>query len=217
MANLHPKKRAALIVIDVQNDFCPHGALPVPGGDAVVPVINRLTTRFDHVIFTQDWHVPAHISFASAHPGHHPFETIAVPGGEQMLWPDHCVQGTEGAAFHPEVAVDSAELIVRKGFRRDMDAYSAFFENDKVTPSGLSGYLTDRGLHELYLSGLATDVCVRHSAIDAARIGFSVHVIADACRGIDTNGSVRFAWDAMATNGVVQISAAAVLENGVRE
>ena len=208
------EKSRTLIVIDVQNDFCPGGALPVPEGDVVVPVINRLLKHFDHIILTQDWHVQDHISFASFHPEHQPFDSIPLPHGRQTLWPDHCVQGTVGAEIHPDLTVDRAELIVRKGFRKDLDSYSAFYENDKVTPTGLSGYLKERGLHDLYLVGLATDYCVRDSAVDAARLGFSVHVIEDACRGIDINGSVKAAWDSMMSNGIVRISEGAFYDEG---
>ena len=208
------EKSRALIVIDVQNDFCLGGALPVPEGDAVIPFINRIVKRFDHVILTQDWHVPEHISFASAHPGHQPFDLVKLPHGQQTLWPDHCVQGTQGAAIHPALSVDTVELIVRKGFRRDLDSYSAFYENDRVTPTGLSGYLKERGLHELYFAGLATDFCVHDSAVNAARLGFSVHVIEDACRGIDINGSVRAAWDSMMSSGVVRIGEGTFLDEG---
>ena len=158
--------------------------------------------------------MPEHISFASSHPGHQPFDLIELPRGRQTLWPDHCVQGTEGAAIHPALSVDTAELVVRKGFRKDLDSYSAFYENDKVTPTGLSGYLKERGLRELYLVGLATDFCVRDSAVDAARLGFSVNVIEDACRGIDMNGSLEAAWDAMLSNGVVRTSGWAFLAGG---
>lgn len=188
-----------LLVIDVQIDFCPGGGLAVPGGDAVVPVINRLAGRFRHVILTQDWHPRDHRSFASAHPGKKPFETAALPYGEQMLWPDHCVQGTRGAAFHSGLAVPHAELILRKGFRADIDSYSAFFENDRKTPTGLTGYLRERGFRRVFLAGLALDYCVRHSAEDAVRGGFSATVIADACRGIgdDTIAAAQRSFTAL--------------------
>ena len=201
-----------LIVIDAQNDFCPGGALPVSDGDAVIPVINRLMSHFDHVILTQDWHTKGHISFASSHPGKHPFDLVELAYGEQTLWPDHCVQGTNGAAFHPSLLVSSAESILRKGFRKKLDSYSAFYENDRATPTGLSGYLKERGLHDVYLAGLATDFCVHDSAIDAMRLGFSVHVIEDACKGIDINGSVKAAWDSMSSNGVLRVSERAFCE-----
>ena len=162
----------ALIVIDVQNDFCPGGALAVEDGDAVVPVINGLIERFDHVVLTQDCHPEGHSSFASSHQGKAPFETIEMPYGTQTLWPDHCVQGTKGAAFHEGLAWDKAELVIRKGFRSAIDSYSAFFENDHETPTGLSGYLRERGITRVTLAGLATDFCVAYSAIDARRQGF---------------------------------------------
>src|SRR6202023_2514521 len=161
-----------LLVIDVQKDFCPGGALAVADGDAVVPVINRLAERFDHVVLTQDWHPSGHGSFATSHPGSAPFQTIAMPYGQQTLWPDHCVQGTVGAAFHPQLKTDRAELVIRKGFRGDIHSYSAFYENDRRTPTGLAGYLRERGLKRIFLAGLATDFCVHYSAVDAHRLGF---------------------------------------------
>ncbi len=182
--------RDILIVIDVQNDFCPGGALPVAHGQEVVPVINRYASRFRDVILTQDWHPPGHESFASAHPGHKPFQEIDAPYGPQILWPDHCVQATPGAAFHPDLALPHAELIVRKGFRRNIDSYSAFFENDHTTPTGLGGYLRERGFARIFFAGLAFDFCVRFSAEDARRLGFDVVVIEEGCRGIDINDSV---------------------------
>ena len=179
-----------LLVVDVQNDFCPGGKLAVPHGDEVVPLVNRLATKFPHVVLTQDWHPQGHLSFASAHPGRQPFETINVAYGPQVLWPDHCVQGTQGAEFHSALAVPQAELIVRKGFRRAIDSYSALFENDRRTPTGLSGYLRERGLQRLFLAGLALDFCVRYSAEDAHAQGFDVVVVEDACRAIDVDGSL---------------------------
>jgi nicotinamidase/pyrazinamidase len=179
-----------LIAVDVQNDFCPGGRLAVPDGDAVVPVINRLAQKYRHVVLTQDWHPPAHLSFASAHPGRKPFETIAAPYGPQELWPDHCVQDTPGAEFRRDLVAPHAELILRKGFRREIDSYSAFYENDHTTATGLAGYLKERGLTRVFLAGLAFDFCVRYSAEDAHRCGFAIVVIEDACRGIDVNGSV---------------------------
>jgi nicotinamidase/pyrazinamidase len=179
-----------LLVVDVQNDFCPGGKLAVPAGDEVVPLVNRLGARFPHVVLTQDWHPPGHRSFASAHPGRQPFETVAFPYGPQVLWPDHCVQGTPGAEFHPGLRIAHAELVIRKGYRRDIDSYSAFYENDHRTPTGLAGYLRERGLARVFLAGLALDFCVRYSAEDAHRCGFAVVVIEDACRGIDVDGSV---------------------------
>ncbi|MBV1700135.1 MAG: bifunctional nicotinamidase/pyrazinamidase [Hyphomicrobiales bacterium] len=195
-----------LLVIDVQNDFCPGGALAVADGDAVVPVINRLSKRFNHVVLTQDWHPVGHSSFATAHPGSAPFETATMSYGEQTLWPDHCVQGTHGAAFHPQLSTECAELVIRKGFRDEMDSYSAFFENDRRTPTGLSGYLRDRGLQRLFLVGLATDYCVHYSAVDARRLGFEAVVIESGCRGIDLAGSLASAWIAMKQAGVQRIS-----------
>ncbi|QPC86133.1 bifunctional nicotinamidase/pyrazinamidase [Mesorhizobium sp. NBSH29] len=180
----------ALVVIDVQNDFCPGGALAVAGGDAVVPLINALEREFEHVILTQDWHPPHHSSFASTHPGKSAFETIDKPYGLQTLWPDHCVQGSAGAAFHPNLSRTRAELIVRKGFRSEIDSYSAFFENDHVTPTGLGGYLAERGIRDITLVGLATDFCVAFSALDAGRLGLNVTVRLEACRAIDLDGSL---------------------------
>jgi nicotinamidase/pyrazinamidase len=179
-----------LLVIDVQNDFCPGGALAVPHGDEVVPIVNRLASRFANVVLTQDWHPPGHESFASSHPGHKPFELTTAGYGPQVLWPDHCVQGTPGAEFHPALSTPHAELVVRKGFRRAIDSYSAFYENDHKTPTGLAGYLRERSLTNVYVAGLAFDFCVRYTAEDARRAGFTVAVIEDACRGIDLDGSV---------------------------
>jgi nicotinamidase/pyrazinamidase len=180
-----PGESAALLVVDVQNDFCPGGKLEVPGGDRVVPLINRIAVRFPHVLLTQDWHTPAHQSFASSHAGKRPFETTQLTYGEQILWPDHCVQGTQGAEFHPDLDIPHAELILRKGFRRNIDSYSAFYENDGKTPTGLAGYLRERGIDTLYLAGLALDFCVFYSARDGKREGFNMFVIEDACRAID--------------------------------
>lgn len=199
----------ALLVIDVQNDFCPGGALPVPEGDAVIPVINELTGRFHHVLQTQDWHPDGHQSFASSHDEHAPYDTIAVDYGEQVLWPDHCVQGTEGAAFPPDLDTTPTELIIRKGFRPQIDSYSAFYENDGTTRTGLAGYLRERGIDTLYLCGLATDFCVKWSALDGRKEGFDVYVIEDATRGIDQDGSLAAAWKAMNEAGVQVISAEA--------
>ena len=191
-----------LIVVDVQNDFCPGGALAVPDGDAVVAIINRLTGRFAHRVLTQDWHPAGHSSFASSHPGKAPFETTRMPYGTQVLWPDHCIQGSAGAAFHAELEVDGAELIIRKGFRPGIDSYSAFFENDRTTPTGLAGYLRDRGFSRVVLAGLATDFCVAYSALDARSLGFETVVATDACRAIDLNGSLDAAMRDMAAAGV---------------
>jgi nicotinamidase/pyrazinamidase len=178
------------LVIDVQNDFCPGGALAVVGGDEVIEPILRIAPRFEHIILTQDWHPANHSSFASAHPGKKPYEQIEMPYGAQTLWPEHCVQGTHGAEFHPKLHLPKAELILRKGFRREIDSYSAFFENDRTTPTGLAGYLRERGLTRVFLVGLAYDFCVGYSALDARRLGFEVIVIRDACRAIDLDGSV---------------------------
>lgn len=195
-----------LLVIDVQNDFCPGGALAVADGDAVVPVINGLADRFRHVVLTQDWHPPAHSSFASSHPGSAPFGTITMPYGQQTLWPDHCVQGTKGAGFHPQLKTDSAELVIRKGFRGEIDSYSAFYENDRRTPTGLAGYLRERGLRRIFLAGLATDFCVYYSAADARRLGFDTVLIEAGCRAIDLAGSLDAAWTGMAAAGVQRIN-----------
>lgn len=194
---IQPDDNDLLLVIDVQNDFCPGGALAVADGDAVVPVINRLAERFDHVVLTQDWHPAGHSSFATSHPGSAAFETIDMPYGRQTLWPDHCVQGTSGAAFHPQLATDRAELIIRKGFRPTIDSYSAFYENDRRTPTGLAGYLRERGLRRIFLAGLATDFCVRYSAVDARQLGFTTILIEAGCRAIDLAGSLEAAWAEM--------------------
>ena len=199
---------AALVVVDVQNDFCPGGALEVPDGDAVVAAINRLAPRFSARILTQDWHPPGHRSFASSHAGRAPFETAELAYGEQVLWPDHCVQGTTGAAFHPDLATDGADLVLRKGFRPEIDSYSAFYENDRRTPTGLAGYLRGRGISCLAFVGLATDFCVAWSAIDGAREGFEVAVIEDACRAIDLDGSLAAAWEQMAAANVARVRTA---------
>ena len=191
-----------LVIIDVQNDFCPGGSLAVPEGDQVVPVINRLAGQFAHVVLTQDWHPSGHRSFASAHPGRKPFETAELAYGTQVLWPDHCVQNTPGAAFHAGLDVSRAELIVRKGFRPAIDSYSAFFENDRRTPTGLGGYLSERGFKRAFFVGLATDFCVRYSAEDAARLGFETVVVEDACRGIGANGSMEAALASFRQNAV---------------
>jgi nicotinamidase/pyrazinamidase len=189
--------RNVLVVVDVQNDFCPGGALAVPQGDEIVPMVNRLAAGFAHVILTQDWHPRGHASFASSHLGRHPFETIELPYGQQILWPDHCVQGTQGAAFHPGLDVPHAELVVRKGFRSAIDSYSAFRENDHRTRTGLAGYLKERGFERVTLCGLATDFCVLFSAIDGREAGFAVSVVTSACRGIDVDGSFARAMRSM--------------------
>jgi nicotinamidase/pyrazinamidase len=178
-----------LIVVDVQNDFCPGGQLAVAGGGEVIPVIRTVAERFEHIVLTQDWHTPDHASFASAHAGKKPYEQIELSYGAQTLWPDHCVQGTRGAEFHPDLKLTQAELIVRKGFHRAIDSYSAFFENDHTTATGLGGYLTERGFRRVFLAGLAYDFCVGYSALDARRLGFEAVVLKDACRAIGLNGS----------------------------
>ena len=201
-SRLNPGARDLLLVVDVQNDFCAGGALAVPGADEVVAKVNRLATAFTHVLLTQDWHPPGHSSFASQHPGHRPFDTIQLPYGAQTLWPDHCVQGSHGAELHPELAIAHAELILRKGYRAEVDSYSAFYENDRRTPTGLTGYLRERGLRRLFLAGLATDYCVYYSALDGCREGFEIVVLLDACRGLDTQGSLAKALRAMGAAGV---------------
>ncbi|MDK1377713.1 MULTISPECIES: bifunctional nicotinamidase/pyrazinamidase [unclassified Sinorhizobium] len=194
--------KEALIVIDVQNDFCPGGALAVAGGDEIVPIVNRLIQQSAHVVLTQDWHPAGHSSFASSHPGKTPFATVTMPYGDQTLWPDHCVQGSPGAEFHPDLEWTTAELVVRKGFRSEIDSYSAFFENDHRTPTGLAGYLRERGISKVSLCGLATDFCVAFSALDAVAQGFSTSVVLDACRGIDLNGSLAAMTGRMRDAGV---------------
>ena len=200
---------AALIVVDVQNDFCPGGALAVPDDDAVVPVINRLAARFANVVLTQDWHPAGHASFASSHAGKKPFDVVALPYGPQVLWPDHCIQATPGADFHPALAVPHAQMIVRKGYRRDVDSYSGFLEADRKTPTGLAGYLRERGIAEVVIVGLATDFCVAWTALDARRLGFAATVIDDACRAIDAptvpGGRLAKAWADMTEAGVRRI------------
>ncbi|SDW17238.1 bifunctional nicotinamidase/pyrazinamidase [Roseicitreum antarcticum] len=198
-----PDATPALIVIDVQNDFCPGGALAVPGGDAVVAGINALLHGAPVRVLTQDWHPADHASFASQHPGRAPMEMVDMPYGPQVLWPDHCVQGSHGAAFHADLDTDRGDLIIRKGFRRGIDSYSAFFENDRTTTTGLDGYLRARGVTHLTLAGLALDFCVNYSALDAARLGYHVTVRTDLCRAIDLDGSKAAALDAMRAAGVV--------------
>ena len=188
----------AFLVIDVQSDFCANGALAVPEGDEVVGHINPLMGQFSHVVATQDWHPADHASFAANHPGAAPFSTLDMPYGPQTLWPTHCVQGTTGAAFHPDLALDRANVVIRKGWRREIDSYSAFFENDRATPTGLGALLRERGVTRVFLAGLATDFCVSFSALDARRLGFETVVMLDACRAIDLNGSyaaARRAWE----------------------
>lgn len=192
----------ALLMIDIQNDFCPGGALAVGDGDAVVPVVNALQDRFSVRVLTQDWHPADHASFAANHEGAEPFSMTEMPYGPQVLWPVHCVQGSEGAAFHRDLKTDTADLVIRKGFRAAIDSYSAFYENDKTTRTGLTGYLRDRGVSHVVLTGLATDFCVYYSAIDAVRDGFTATLVTDACRAIDMDGSLAAAMDDMRAKGV---------------
>ncbi|MDD1010213.1 bifunctional nicotinamidase/pyrazinamidase [Pseudomonas shahriarae] len=194
--------RAALLVIDVQNDFIPGGKLPVPEGDHIVPLINRLARQFKQVVIAQDWHPIGHASFASSHPGHQPYDVIQLPYGEQTLWPEHCVQATPGAELHPELDLPHAQLIIRKGCNPDIDSYSAFLEADRRTTTGLSGYLKERGIDTVYMVGLALDFCVMYSALDARAAGFNAFVVRDACRAIDMNGSLAAAIDRMQGAGV---------------
>jgi nicotinamidase/pyrazinamidase len=191
-----------LIVVDIQNDFCPGGSLSVPRGDEVVPLINRLAEHFEHVVLTQDWHAPDHLSFASAHPGKQPHETVILPYGAQILWPDHCVRATRGAEFHKDLQIPHAALVLRKGIHRTIDSYSTFYENDRTTPTGLMGYLRERGFSRVFLAGLALDFCVRYSAEDAYHEGFQVVVIEDACRGIDVNDSMAATRESFSMLGI---------------
>lgn len=202
---IKPGPQDVLLVIDVQNCFIPGGTLPVNGGDQIVPLINRLARAFQHVVLTQDWHTSGHISFASSHSGKKPFETVSLPYGTQVLWPDHCIQGTPDADLHKDLRIPHAELIIRKGYRQHIDSYSAFYEADGKTPTGLTGYLRDRGLKQVFLVGLATDFCVAWSALDARKAGFVAYVIEDATRGIDAGGSLGKAWQDMTGTGVRRI------------
>ena len=198
------------LVVDIQNDFCPGGGLAVPRGDEVVPLINNLAAKYAHVVLTQDWHPRGHLSFASSHPGKQPYQTIEVAYGTQVLWPDHCVQGTEGAAFCKDLAIPHAELVLRKGYHREIDSYSAFYENDRTTRTGLAGYLRERGFRRVFLAGLAFDFCVRYSAEDARREGFEAIVIEDACRSIDVDGSMTATHELFKTLGIRCIPAEAL-------
>jgi nicotinamidase/pyrazinamidase len=202
---IRPGDDDVLAVIDVQYCFLPGGSLPVTDGDKIIPIINRLAPAFKHVVMTQDWHTPGHVSFASSHPGKKPFETVQLAYGTQVLWPDHCVQGTAGADLDKDLRIPQAELIIRKGYRPDVDSYSAFLEADRKTPTGLAGYLRERGLKQVFFVGLATDFCVAWSALDARRAGFAAYVIEDATRGIDTGGSLAKAWQDMTAAGVKRI------------
>jgi nicotinamidase/pyrazinamidase len=210
MGRMRLRPDDALLVVDVQRDFLPGGALAVPDGDAVVAPIVRLGALFHHVFLTQDWHPAGHISFAASHAGRAPFETIALPYGTQVLWPTHCVQGTPGAELAPGLHLPHAGLVIRKGCRADVDSYSAFVEADRRTPTGLAGFLRERGLRRLFIAGLATDFCVAWSAIDASRAGFEAIVVEDACRAIDTGGSLERAWRQMKDCGVERIMASEV-------
>ena len=201
---------AALLVVDIQNDFCPRGALAVAEGDAIVPLVNRLARRFETVVLTQDWHTPDHVSFAAQHPGLAPFAQVTLPYGPQTLWPAHCVMATPGAAFHPGLDIPHAGLILRKGLHREVDSYSAFLEADRKTVTGLSGYLATRGVGEVFLCGLALDFCVAWSAEDAASHGFKATVIMDACRAIDTSGSLQAALARLDRAGVRRITSGAL-------
>jgi nicotinamidase/pyrazinamidase len=197
--------KSALIVVDVQNCFLPGGSLAVAKGEEVIPVINRLAKTFTNVILTQDWHTPGHVSFASSHTGKKPFDMAKLPYGDQVLWPDHCVQGTPGAAIHKDIDIPHAQLVIRKGYRKDVDSYSAFREADRKTTTGLAGYLKARGLSRIFVTGLATDFCVAWTAMDGRSEGFEVYVIEDAARGIDAQGSLAKAWAAMNSAGVKRI------------
>jgi nicotinamidase/pyrazinamidase len=200
--SIAPTDADVLLVVDVQKDFCPGGRLAVPCGDEVVPIVNRLAAKFTNVVLTQDWHPPGHLSFASSYPGKEPYQTIEVAYGPQVLWPDHCVRGTPGAEFREDLQIPHAGLVIRKGFRRTIDSYSAFYENDRATPTGLGGYLRERGLRRVFLAGLAFDFCVRYSVEDACREGLEAIVIEDACRGIDVDGSVDATRRRLAELGV---------------
>jgi len=202
--------RDVLVVVDIQNDFCPGGSLSVPRGHEVVPLINRLAARFEHIVLTQDWHPPDHLSFASVHPGKKPYDTIVVDYGPQILWPDHCVQATRGAEFHKDLCVPHAALVLRKGIHRRIDSYSTFYENDRKTPTGLVGYLRDRDFTRVFLAGLAFDFCVRYSAEDGHREGFEVVVVEDACRGIDVDGSMAATHESLRALGIVRTTSGAV-------
>ena len=204
-AAMKPDAHTALIVVDVQNCFVTGGTLPVKGGEEVVPIINKLAGAFETVVVTQDWHTPGHASFASAHAGKKPFETTKLSYGTQVLWPDHCVQGTADAALHKDLALPTAQLIIRKGFHKDTDSYSAFTEADGKTTTGLAAYLKARGVKSVYVCGLATDFCVAWTALDARKAGFKAAVIEDATRGIDLNGSLKAAWAQMAKAGVARV------------
>jgi nicotinamidase/pyrazinamidase len=205
---LKPGARDALVVVDVQNDFCPGGRLAVQKGDEVVPLVNQLAKRFENVVLTQDWHPAGHQSFATSHPGSKPFDSIKLAYGEQVLWPDHCLQGSDGAALHKDLAVPHAQLLIRKGWRREVDSYSAFLEADRKSRTGLEGYLDERGVKRVFVCGLATDFCVAWTALDARKLGFKAAVIEDACRAIDMQGSLAAAWERMTKAGVERLKSA---------
>lgn len=207
---VRPGAGDALIVVDVQNCFIPGGSLAVPRGDEVVPVINRLAQAFRLVVLTQDWHTPGHSSFASSHPGRNPFDVVKMPYGNQVLWPDHCVQGTEGAALHKDLAVPHAQLVIRKGYNPAVDSYSAFMEADRKTKTGLDAWLKAKGVKRVFCCGLATDFCVAWTAQDARKLGFQAVVIEDACRAIDLNGSLAKAWESMRKAGVARLQSGAI-------
>jgi len=209
---IKPAANAALIVVDVQNCFVDGGTLPVKGGAEVVPVINKLASAFDNIIVTQDWHTPGHASFASAHAGQKPFSTIRMSYGNQVLWPDHCVQGTDDASLHKDLKLPTAQLIIRKGFHKGVDSYSAFEEADRKTSTGLAGYLRQRNIKTVFVTGLATDFCVAWTALDARKAGFDVYVIEDATRAIDLNGSLAAAWKQMSAKGVKRIQSTDIVE-----
>jgi nicotinamidase/pyrazinamidase len=204
-SKIKPGADAALIVVDVQNCFLPGGSLAVNKGDEVIPVINRIAKAFQNVVLTQDWHTPGHISFASSHAGKKPFESVKLPYGNQVLWPDHCVQGTEGAAISKGIDIPHAQLVIRKGFNPKVDSYSAFIEADGKLKTGLDGYLKGRGIKSVFVTGLATDFCVAWTAADARKLGLEAYVVEDACRGIDTQGSLAAAWKNMEKAGVKRI------------
>ena len=203
-------QRDILLIVDIQNDFCPGGSLGVPRGDEVVAAVNRLARRFEHVALTQDWHPPGHLSFASSHPGKKPYDTVTVSYGPQVLWPDHCLQGSHGAEFHAGLAVPRAELVLRKGYHPTIDSYSAFRENDRTTKTGLAAYLRERGFQRVFIAGLALDFCVRYTAEDAHAEGFGVVVIEDACRAIDLGGSLAATWQSLNARGIARAATDAV-------
>lgn len=204
-------KQSVLIVVDVQNGFTPGGNLAVANADEIIPKINQLAQKFEHIVLTQDWHPDQHISFADNHPNKNPFETIELDYGRQVLWPKHCVQGTHDAEFHPHLNIPTAQLIIRKGCHQNIDSYSAFMEADRKTPTGLNGYLREHQINTVYIVGVATDFCVAWTAIDAAELGFDTYVIEDACKAIDFNGSLQQAWQDMSQKGVHRIEASSIL------